>query len=274
MATSVPAIIWPINFALQNGNPLCQGVTSSVLLDSAQLIQGDQRLLQIYFLLAGATQGAAAANVQLPTGATLTVAGKLATGLGANTVLFETTGFVQLQDANSLYFMQAFLDLNSDEIGAAFASAGDGQNTLACLVDVIVNVPAQATAGATPDVPASRATFQISVSLKQQVYSGTESNPTPATPTYPGPATIATAVAQAAAALPVSTVTGLAGGGAANLDGLAVATGASALPTYYTMLVVLFTGSVVARLEMNTDPVNGAQVIIPPDDTSRSWRIR
>jgi hypothetical protein len=37
---------------------------------------------------------------------------------------------------------------------------------------------------------------------------------------------------------------------------------------------VLFTGAVIARLELNTDPVNGAQVINPPDDTTRSWRIR
>ena len=81
-------------------------------------------------------------------------------------------------------------------------------------------------------------------------------------------------MAQAAAALPVSPLTGLTGGGATNLDGLSVATAPTALPTYYTMLIVLFTGSVIARLEMNTDPVNGAQVINPPDDTTRSWRIR
>jgi hypothetical protein len=200
MTASVPAITWPINFALQSGNPLCQGIASSAALDSAQLIQGDQRLLQIYFLLAAATQGGAATNVQLPAGATLTVAGKLASDLEATTILFEATGFTQLQDANSLYFDQAFLDLDTDEIAAAFTAAGDGQNTLACLVDIIVNVPAQAAAGGLPAVPASRATFQFAVNLKHQVYSGDESTPTPATPTYPAAAAVATAVAQAAAA--------------------------------------------------------------------------
>jgi hypothetical protein len=274
MATSVPAIIWPINFALQSGNPLCQGIASAAPLESAQLIQGDQRLLQVYFLLAAAQQGAPATNVQLVAGSTLTVAGKLANSLGATTVLFETNGFVQLQDANSAYFSQAFLDLDTSEITAAFAAAGAGQTTLACLVDVIVNVPAQAAAGGAPAVPASRATFQIAVTVKQQVYSGDESDPTPATPTYPSPATVAAAIALAAAALPVSPLTGLTGGGAGNLDGLNVNTAPTALPNYATLLIVTFTGANIARLELNTDPVNGAQVIVPPDDAARSWRIR
>jgi hypothetical protein len=274
MATSVPAIIWPINFALQSGNPLCQGITSAAPLDSAQLIQGDQRLLQIYFLLAAAQQGAPATNVQLVSGSSLTVAGKLAAGLAATSILFESTGFVQLQDANSAYLAQAFLDLDTEEIGAAFAAAGTGQTTLACLVDVIVNVPAQAAAGAAPAVPASRATFQIAVTIKQQVYSGDESNPTPATPAYPAAAAVTTAIALAAAALPVSALTGLTGGGATNLDGLSVNTAPTALPNYASVLIVTFTGALLARLELNTDPVNGAQVITPPDDTARSWRIR
>jgi hypothetical protein len=274
MATSVPAIIWPINFALQSGNPLCQGVTSAAPLDSAQLIQGDQRLLQVYFLLAAAQQGAAATNVQLVAGSSLTVAGKLAAGLGASTVLFESTGFVPLQDANNAYFAQAFLNLDTDEIAAAFAAAGTGQTTLACLVDVIVNVPAQAAAGGAPAVPASRATFQIAVTIKQQVYSGDEASPTPATPVYPAPAAVTAAIAQAAAALPVSPLTGLTGGGATNLDGLNVNTAPTALPNYAAVLIVTFTGAQIARLELNTDPVNGAQVIAPPDDTNRSWRIR
>jgi hypothetical protein len=190
MATSVPAIIWPINFALQSGNPLTQGAGSPAALDSAQLIRGDQRLLQIYFLVAALAQGAAPANVQLVAGTTLTVAGKLANDLGATTILFEATGFVPLQDTSNAYFAQAFLDLDTDEIAAAFAAAGTGQTTLACLVDIIVNVPAQAAAGAAPAVPASRATFQIAVTLKQQVYAGTESTPTPATPTYPAGASV------------------------------------------------------------------------------------
>jgi hypothetical protein len=274
MATSVPAIVWSVNFALQSGNPLTQGTASAAPLDSAQLIQGDQRLLQIYFLLAAVQQGAVATNVQLPAGATLTVAGKLANALGATSLLFETGGFVLLQDANSLYFAQAFLDLDTQEISDAFAAAGAGQNTLACLVDVIVNVPAQAAANPVPAIPPSRATFQIAVTLKQQVYSGDESNPVPATPAYPEPGAVDAGLAQAAAALPVSSLTGLSGGGGTNLDGMAVATAPAVLPTYYTMLIVLFTGAVVARLELNSDPVNGAQVIVPPDDVTRSWRIR
>ena len=164
---------------------------------SAQLIQGDQRLLQVYYLIPAAQQGVAAANVQLPAGATLTVAGKLANALDAATVLFAATEFVQLQDAGSLYFAQAFLDLDTQEIADAFSNAGNGQNTLACLVDVIVNVPAQAAAGLVPAVPASRATFQIPVSLKAQVYSGNEADPQPATPPYPAIASVTAAIAQA-----------------------------------------------------------------------------
>jgi hypothetical protein len=85
---------------------------------------------------------------------------------------------------------------------------------------------------------------------------------------------VTAAIAQAAAALPVSPLTGLTGGGATNLDGLNVNTAPTALPNYAAVLIVTFTGAQIARLELNTDPVNGAQVIAPPDDTNRSWRIR
>jgi hypothetical protein len=88
------------------------------------------------------------------------------------------------------------------------------------------------------------------------------------------PSSVAAAIALAAAALPVSPLTGLVGGGVHNLDGLNVNTAPTALPNYATLLIVTFTGANIARLELNTDPVNGAQVIVPPDDAARSWRIR
>ncbi len=68
-------------------------------------------------------------------------------------------------------------------------------------------------------------------------------------------------------------LTGLTGGGASNLDGLAT----TGFPTGYTLLI--FTpAATVARLELDSTASAGGQVVTPPDhDASanpRSWRIR
>jgi hypothetical protein len=266
---TAPSITAALNTGVLSGNPLCTSAANLTAVTTLQLVQIDTALLNLYFAAAGTGGiGSTPVNLRVASGVALSFAGKPTDDLAATTVLFLANAFTEQQDANDNYFYQAVLALNTDEIAAQFAALGDGVNQLPCLIDIDLSVPAA------DGVPALLGTYQIAAILLRKVYLGTESSPVPATPPYPTPATIAAAVAEAAAALPVSALTGLTGGGASNLDGLNVNTAPTALPTYATLLIVLFTGATIVRLELNTDPVNGAQVINPPDDTNRSWRTR
>lgn len=150
-------------------NPLLDGTSSSPLSGTQELMQGDRLPVRLWFRRP-AGQGALSTGESLEAGFTIRLAGK--EDVDDTSLLFLSTAFTEGTEGSDKYY-EAELNLATTEI----ADALEEKDELTALVDIEVR-----NAGNT-----SRATFRLEVLVNQQVYTGEESEPTPATPIYPAP---------------------------------------------------------------------------------------
>lgn len=155
---------------------LLDGKASAALPDTPMLVQGDVGPLKLFFRRRGVA-GAASTPMQHE-GASIVAAGKHVDDMGAATLLFSATSFVETGTGDDLHYLSE-LDLTAAEIGTKL---GTGKE-ITVRVDVEVQTPGNT----------QRITYQFDVTVRKQGYSG-EATPTPGTPPYPHPDQIVTKV--------------------------------------------------------------------------------
>ena len=152
--------------------PMLDTLTSALLQDTPTWIQSDKFTLRLYFRRRASTVGAASTSVQLSSGSQIVLAAKKQQALGLTTLLFNAMDFTETLDGSDYYY-SAEVDLHTTELAAALGS----DSAITAVVDVEVENSDNTL----------RQTFQFSVLVKHQAYSG-EADPTPGTPVYPAPA--------------------------------------------------------------------------------------
>jgi hypothetical protein len=137
---------------------------------SLGLVAGDQLTLQLYPRAKTSGIGSATTSVQMDSGFSIIVTGKPLATPDANTVLFIASSFTESQDANGNWVYSAVLDMDTDELAAAFAN-----NQLTLQVMLVIEI----TTGAN-----GPKRYLMPITAYNETYSGTEGAPTRATPGY------------------------------------------------------------------------------------------
>ncbi len=155
----------------QAGGPNCllNGTAGAPRTQDVQWMESDAFALRLYFRELNGL--AATTSVALGTGDEIILAAK-ATPASA-TLLFSALTWTKVTSGSETYY-EALLDLDTTELNAAVTTSN---------LTVVVDVQVQNSDNS------RRLTFRFSAVITPQVYGG-ESDPTPATPTYPSPSAI------------------------------------------------------------------------------------
>ena len=146
-------------------------------------VEADAFKLRLWFRQRAASVSSPTLSMSLGAGWNLVVCGKSDTELDSETQFFKADGgdFTQVTVGTDVYY-EALLNLNTDEMVAAFAALDDATAPLSMRIDIEVQASGNT----------ERVTLQIPLDVQRQVYRGTESTPVPATPLYPSPGDILT----------------------------------------------------------------------------------
>ncbi|PTY03890.1 hypothetical protein DB346_03040 [Verrucomicrobia bacterium LW23] len=144
--------------------------------DRVQWVQADQFILRVWYRRKTAVVSAATQSLDLGDGWNLVVSGKIDAQLGGETLYFETDTFAEVVEGTETYY-EGEINLNTTELQAVFAALPSSTTLVPMHVDIEVQ-----DSGNT-----RRITHQFELDVARQIYKGTESSPTPATPLYPSP---------------------------------------------------------------------------------------
>ena len=153
-------------------NALLDGEGSATLSQSVRVLQADCFVLRCYFRAKSAAIGGASTTSMPPAGSVIMLAGRLPTDSGAGAALFEAGPFTIDSGGTPAYY-QAMLDLSTNEIVAAFQSAGSSVATLNVNVDIEVQNSDNS----------QRLSYRVPVILCRQAYVGTTPAPAAASAT-------------------------------------------------------------------------------------------
>lgn len=158
-------------------NPLLEGTSSTAKAEGIEWVQGDHFTVRLHFRRRGAAQTQSTAQ-GLPASSGLVMMGKESdAGAPSGDPVFSQTTWVETVSGDDTFY-SGELDLNTTEMNDLFTA---GASSVTCLVDVEVQDAANSR----------RYTLRFQATIRAQVYSN-ESDPTPATPSYPNPSEIVT----------------------------------------------------------------------------------
>ena len=165
-------VLLPFNYGAYSSPNSCilNGVTSASPNSAWALTAGDQLNLVLYPRTTTGVAGASSITQQLPAGCSIVITGKVSTALDATTLLFKAINFTQAQDGNNNWTYTGYLDLKTDELAAAITT-----NQPSIQVMLIIEII---------DATGSPQRFLAYITIYNECYSGSEGNPTPATPAF------------------------------------------------------------------------------------------
>ncbi|MCE0498803.1 MAG: hypothetical protein LV481_12740 [Methylacidiphilales bacterium] len=149
---------------------ILNGITDGSVDANFAMVQGDQLSLVLYPRAQNIVKGQPTSTVRLPSGASIVVTGKPLATPGADSILFGATGFTEAQDGNGNWTYTGELNLNTTELAAAI-----GSNQLSIPVLLVIDIVAS---GGAPQ------RYLALITIYNQVYSGSEGTPAPATPEF------------------------------------------------------------------------------------------
>jgi hypothetical protein len=163
MATAIPEINLFLDYAKPGGlEPLLASFKSRPVYTRPAVMAGDVCKLRLYFRIVGATAESDSTEETLPAGSTIVVAAKPASNLAATSLLFCASTFTEVSGISGAKCYEGEINLSTAEIVSAMALLAPTADRITARVDIEVR-----NAGNT-----SRVTYQTSVDIFRQVYSG------------------------------------------------------------------------------------------------------
>ena len=159
----------------RRGSPVATSLSNRQRLDAISTVSHDKFPVRLRFVEEPAASTGAFTQVQLPAGFAIVMAGKAASDLSSEGLLFLADDFTEHADGEDGWYYETVLDTNTTELSTAIAALSGSARVLPAVVDVEVQ------AGDNSE----RITFQFRCNIARQVYSGTEGVPTDAVPPYP-----------------------------------------------------------------------------------------
>ena len=149
---------------------ILNGITDGSVNGKFSMVQGDELSLVLYPRAQNIVKGQPTSTVRLPTGCSVVVTGKPLGTPGASSVLFLANSFTEAQDGNDNWTYTGELNLDTDELAAEI-----GSNVLSIPVLLVIDIIAE---GGAPQ------RWLALITVYNQVYSGSEGSPTPASPEF------------------------------------------------------------------------------------------
>jgi hypothetical protein len=244
-----------LNLDAQAGNPLVTSLLNIQSRATPQFVQGDTATLRIWPATETGNATSPLLTSQLVAGTNIAFAGKSSSALSALTLLFSALSWTahntEIDNSGNWYY-EAELNLNTSELDTAITALSGTATGLAVKCDIELQNADNS----------QRLTYQFDATVLRQVYDG-EASPTPGTPTYPLPGTLA--IKGTSTPDMRLDITGLTGGTATDLDGI-VTLGAT-VPQ--VVMLVIGGAAKLYRLAAGTT-AEASPGIIRPDDYASS----
>ena len=149
---------------------ILNGITNGSVDGNFAMVQGDELSLVLYPRVQPLITGQPTTTQRLPSGCSIIVTGKPLATPGASSVLFQAANFTEAQDGNGNWTYTGYLDLDTTELAAAI-----GANVISIPILLVIDIIASGGASQR---------YLALITVYNQVYSGSEGQPTGATSGY------------------------------------------------------------------------------------------